>query len=283
MMLEGKKIIVTGGGSGIGRATCVLAAREGADVAVADINAETGAETVEMVKAEGRNAILIEMDTSKKADAVRMANEAVDAFGTIDGLVCCAIKLVPGRLEELPEEDWDMVMDIGLKGYFLCAQAAGQTMIKNKSGSIVFISSGGGMQTYPLAGAYSVCKAGAIMLSKLFGVEWASHGIRANTVSPGQVRTPMTEAMFQDCRDPAWLHNCFPSFQNALHPGAIHSDRHRSRSRKKDRLQSGLKGGGRSWAGSMERCASSRAGRAASARKRANSTRSKGAASSSAM
>lgn len=198
MMLEGKKIIVTGGGSGIGRATCVLAAKEGADVAIADINPEAGGETVEMVKAEGRRAILIEMDTSQKADAVRMAKEAVDAFGTIDGLVCCAIKLVPGRLEELPEEDWDMVMDIGLKGYFLCAQAAGQTMIKNKSGAIVFISSGGGLQTYPLAGAYSVCKAGAIMLAKLFGVEWAAYGIRANSVSPGQVRTPMTEAMFQD-------------------------------------------------------------------------------------
>jgi glucose 1-dehydrogenase len=198
MMLEGKKVIVTGGGSGIGRATCVLAAREGAEVAVADINPETGASTVEMVKAEGRDAILIEMDTSKKSDALRMAEETLKAFGTIDGLVCCAIKLVPGRLEELPEEDWDMVMDVGLKGYFLCAQAAGQTMIKNKSGAIVFVSSVGGMQTYPLAGAYSVCKAGAIMLSKLFGVEWASYGIRANTVSPGQVRSPMTEAMFQD-------------------------------------------------------------------------------------
>lgn len=198
MMLEGKKIIVTGGGSGIGRATCVLAAREGADVAVADLNPETGAETAAMVRAEGRDAVVIGMDTSKKADAVRMAKEATNAFGTIDGLVCGAIKLVPGRLEDLPEEDWDMVMDIGLKGYFLCAQAAGQTMIRNKKGSIVFISSGGGVQTYPLAGAYSVCKAGAIMLAKLFGVEWAPYGIRANSVAPGQVRTPMTEAMFQD-------------------------------------------------------------------------------------
>ena len=198
MMLEGKKIIVTGGGSGIGRATCVLAAKEGADVAVADLNPETGAETVEMVKAEGREAILIEMDTSRKADAQRMAEETIAAFGTIDGIVCGAIKLVPGRLETLPEEDWDMVMDIGLKGYFLCAQAAGQEMIRKKSGAIVFLSSVGGMQTYPLAGAYSISKAGAIMLAKLFGVEWAGYGIRANSVSPGQVRTPMTEAMFQD-------------------------------------------------------------------------------------
>lgn len=197
-MLEGKKVIVTGGGSGIGRATCVLAAAEGADVAVADINPETAAETVSMLEKQGVKAILIEMDTSKKADAERMAAEALDAFGTIDGLVCCAIKLVPGKLEDLPEADWDMVMDIGLKGYFLCAQAAGRAMLEKGSGSIVFVSSIGGMQTYPLAGAYSVCKAGAIMLSKLFGVEWGDRGVRANTVSPGQVRTPMTEAMFQD-------------------------------------------------------------------------------------
>lgn len=197
-MLEGKKIIVTGGGSGIGRATCVLAASEGADVAVADINPETAAETVSMLEKQGVKAILIEMDTAKKADAERMAAEAVSAFGTIDGLVCCAIKLVPGKLEDLPEADWDMVMDIGLKGYFLCAQAAGRVMLEKGAGSIVFVSSIGGMQTYPLAGAYSVCKAGAIMLSKLFGVEWGGRGVRANTVSPGQVRTPMTEAMFQD-------------------------------------------------------------------------------------
>ena len=197
-MLEGRSVIVTGGGSGIGRATCLLAAAEGARVAVADIDAETAAETVSMVEKQGAEAILIEMDTSKKADAERMAAQTVDAFGTIDGLVCCAIKLVPGKLEDLPEEDWDMVMDIGLKGYFLCAQAAGRVMLEKGAGAIVFVSSIGGMQTYPLAGAYSICKAGAIMLSKLFGVEWGDRGVRANTVSPGQVRTPMTEAMFQD-------------------------------------------------------------------------------------
>ena len=113
----------------------------GADVAVADINSETAAETVAMVEERGGKALLIEMDTSKIADAERMAAEVLDAFGTIDGLVCCAIKLVPGKLEELPEADWDMVMDIGLKGYFLCAQAAGRVMLDKGRGSIVFVSS----------------------------------------------------------------------------------------------------------------------------------------------
>lgn len=197
-MLEGKTVIVTGGASGIGRATCVLAAREGANVAIADINREKAEETAGMVMGEGKQALVIQMDTSKKSDALRMVDETVKAFGTIDGLVCSAIKLVPGKLEELPEEDWDMVMDIGLKGYFLCAQAAGRVMLKKGSGSVVFVSSIGGVQAYNGAGAYSVCKAGAIMLGQLVGVEWGGRGVRGNTVCPGQVRTPMTEAMFED-------------------------------------------------------------------------------------
>ncbi len=197
-MLDGKKIVVTGGASGIGRATCVLAATEGADVAVADIDLERAAETAELVRAAGGTAITIEIDTSKKADADRMVAETLAAFGTIDGIVCGAIKLVPGKLEELPEEDWDMVIDIGLKGYFLCAQAAGRVMLDKGAGSIVFLSSVGGVQAYNGAGAYSIAKAGAIMLGKLFGVEWGGRGVRANTVCPGQIRTPMTEAMFAD-------------------------------------------------------------------------------------
>lgn len=198
MMLEDKRIIITGGASGIGRATAVLAAREGADVAIADIDQQGGEESVRLIKAEGRAAIAIAMDASKAADAERMANETVAAFGTIDGIVCCAIKQKPAKLEELSEADWDLMIDIGLKGYFLCAQAAGRVMLAKGSGSIVFISSVGGVQAYNGAGAYSIAKAGEIMLGNLFGVEWGGRGVRANTVLPGQVPTPLTAAMFAD-------------------------------------------------------------------------------------
>ncbi|MGI9352523.1 MAG: SDR family NAD(P)-dependent oxidoreductase [Rhizobiaceae bacterium] len=198
MMLDGKTIIVTGGASGIGRATCLLSSREGAKVAIADINRVMAEETKSLIEAEGGQAIVIEMDTSKAEDAQRMAKETVDAFGTIDGLVCSAIKLRPAKLEELSEEDWDMVMDIGVKGYFLCAQAAGKVMLEKQKGSIVFVSSIGGVQAYNGAGAYSVSKAGAIMLGNLVGVEWGDRGVRGNTVSPGQIPTPMTKAMFDD-------------------------------------------------------------------------------------
>ena len=198
MMLDGKKIIVTGGASGIGRATCVLAAREGADVAVADIDRDMAEETAALVRAEGREALVVELDTSKAEDARRLADETVAAFGTIDGIVCGAIKLKPSKLEDLSEADWDMVIDIGLKGYFLCAQAAGRVMLEKGSGSIVFVSSIGGVQAYNGAGAYSIAKAGNVMLGNLFGVEWGGRGVRANTVLPGQVHTPMTDAMFTD-------------------------------------------------------------------------------------
>jgi len=114
---------------------------EGADIAIADINPKMAEETVALVREKGREAIIVEMDTSKRVDAERMAKETVAAFGTIDGIVCGAIKLVPGKLEELPEEDWDMVMDIGLKGYFLCAQAAGRVMLEKGVDPSFFIVS----------------------------------------------------------------------------------------------------------------------------------------------
>jgi len=198
MMLTKKTIVVTGGASGIGRATCVLAAKEGANVAIADINPDMAEETKALVEVQGGKAVVIEMDTSKAADATRMVQETVAAFGTIDGIVCSAIKLKPAKLEELAEEDWDMVIDIGLKGYFLCAQAAGKVMLEKGAGSVVFISSVGGVQAYNGAGAYSIAKAGAIMLGNLVGVEWGGRGVRGNTVAPGQIPTPMTAAMFAD-------------------------------------------------------------------------------------
>ena len=198
MILENKKIIITGGSSGIGRATAIVAAREGADISIADIDRTEAEVTAELVRAEGRTPLIIEMDTSKGDHANRMVEETLAKFNTVDGIVCGAIKLRPSALEELAEDEWDMVMDVGLKGYYLCAQAAGRVMLENGKGSIVFLSSVGGVQPYNGAGAYSVAKAGTIMLGNLFGVEWSNRGVRANTVIPGQVRTPMTEEMFSD-------------------------------------------------------------------------------------
>jgi NAD(P)-dependent dehydrogenase (short-subunit alcohol dehydrogenase family) len=108
------------------------------------------------------------------------------------------MKIVPGKLEALPEAAWDTTMSIGLKGAFLVSQAAAKHMIAQKSGAIVNIASIAGLFPYNWAGAYSVVKAGLIMLTKLQAMEWAPYGIRANAITPGYIRTPGTEAMYAD-------------------------------------------------------------------------------------
>lgn len=123
-----------------------------------------------------KEAALIEMDTSKKADAKRMAGEAVEAFGTIDGIVCGAIYSSREGSRACPRRGLGQGHGHRLRDYFLCAQAAGRVMLEKGSGSIAFVSFHRRNQTYPLAGASSMCKAGAIMLSRLFGVEWADRG-----------------------------------------------------------------------------------------------------------
>ena len=111
------------------------------------------------------------------------------------------MKIVPGKLEALPEEAWDTTMNIGLKGAFLVSQACARHMIAQKAGCIVNIASIAGLFPYNWAGAYSVVKAGLIMLTKLQAMEWAPYGIRANAITPGYIRTPGTEAMYADAGD----------------------------------------------------------------------------------
>jgi len=137
-------------------------------------------------------------DVARSADVARMIETTIAKYGRIDIVVNNAMKIVPGKLEALPEESWDTTMNIGLKGAFLVSQAAARHMIAQKSGCIVNIASIAGLFPYNWAGAYSVVKAGLIMLTKLQAMEWAPYGIRANAITPGYIRTPGTEAMYAD-------------------------------------------------------------------------------------
>jgi NAD(P)-dependent dehydrogenase (short-subunit alcohol dehydrogenase family) len=191
--LKDKIAVITGAGRGIGRDIALAYAREGAHVVVNDIDPVTAEATAKDV-----SGLAVAADVAKSADIARLVATTMDKYGRIDILVNNAMKVVPGKLEALPEEAWDTTMNIGLKGAFLVSQAAARHMIAQNSGVIVNIASIAGLFPYNFVGAYSVVKAGLIMLTKLQAVEWAPYGIRANAITPGYIRTPGTEAMYAD-------------------------------------------------------------------------------------
>jgi NAD(P)-dependent dehydrogenase (short-subunit alcohol dehydrogenase family) len=198
MRLKDKIAVITGAGRGIGRDIALAYAQEGAHVVINDIDAQTAADTAKEAAAFGSNSLAVAADIAKSADIVRLIDITVKERGRVDIVVNNAMKIVPGKLEALPEEAWDTTMNIGLKGAFLVSQAAARHMIAQKSGAFVNIASVAGLFPYNWAGAYSVVKAGLIMLTKLQAMEWAPYGIRANAITPGYIRTPGTEGMYAD-------------------------------------------------------------------------------------
>jgi 3-oxoacyl-[acyl-carrier protein] reductase len=198
MRLKDKVAVITGAGRGIGRDIALGFAREGAHVVINDVDPATAEATARDAAKLGSRSRAVMADVAKAADVARMADTVIADYGRIDVLVNNAMKIVPGKLELLPEEAWDTTMNIGLKGAFLASQAAARHMIAQKSGCIVNIASIAGLFPYNWAGAYSVVKAGLIMLTKLQALEWAPYGIRVNAITPGYIRTPGTEAMYAD-------------------------------------------------------------------------------------
>lgn len=198
MRLKDKVAIVTGSGRGIGKDIALAYAREGAHVAINDVDPSTASATAAEAAKLGVRSLAQPADISRKADVDWLVDAVMSKFGRIDVLVNNAMKIVPGKLEELTEEAWDTTMNIGLRGAFLMSQAAPRHMIARKSGCIVNIASISGLFPYNWAGSYSVVKAGLLMLTKLQAVEWAPYGIRANAITPGYIRTPGTEAMYAD-------------------------------------------------------------------------------------
>ena len=196
MRLKDKIARHTGGGRGIGRDIALAYAREGAHVVINDVDPATASSTARSSRRPPASPW--SPMCAKSADIARLIETTIDESGRIDIVVNNAMKIVPGKLEALPEESWDTTMNIGLKGAFLVSQAAARHMIAQKSGCIVNIASIAGLFPYNWAGAYSVVKAGLIMLTKLQAMEWAPYGIRANAITPGYIRTPGTEAMYAD-------------------------------------------------------------------------------------
>jgi NAD(P)-dependent dehydrogenase (short-subunit alcohol dehydrogenase family) len=198
MRLKDKIAIVTGGGRGIGRDIALAYAKEGAHVVVAEIDPATAEATAKDAGATGTTCVGMALDVSKPSDVDRVVVDTMKQFGRIDILVNNAMKIVPGKLEQLPLEAWDTTMNIGLRGAFYMSQQSARHMIAQRSGAIVNIASIAGLFPYNWAGSYSVVKAGLIMLTKLQAMEWGPYNVRSNAITPGYIRTPGTEGMYAD-------------------------------------------------------------------------------------
>lgn len=194
--LEKKIALVTGASRGIGKAIALGFARVGADVVVCSRTLPDLEKAAEEIRASGRRSLAVPANIAIKADVDSLIERTVQEFGTIDILVNNAAMNIARPVLELREDGWDKVMNTGLKGYFLCSQAAAKVMVERKRGNIINIASTAAVKAAPLLGVYSISKAGVVMLTKLFAADLARHNIRVNAVGPSMVKTKFSEPLW---------------------------------------------------------------------------------------
>ena len=203
MDLKGKVALITGARRGMGRTHALKLAKAGAKVVVADISLEDCQKVVDEIKKGKGEALAVKCDVTKKGEVDEMVKKTVEKFGKVDILVnnagICQFK----PFLELTEEEWDRTLDINLKGYFLCAQAAAKEMVKQKSGVIINIASVAmGQQGigFPNIVHYCASKGGIVGMTEALAVELAPFNIRVNAIAPGMIETPMIDPVKQDSK-----------------------------------------------------------------------------------
>ena len=194
MRLEGQVAIVTGGGGGIGKATCLTFAREGADIVIPEVNIANAEAAAAEIQALGRKCKVIETDVSNGASVRTMVRQTLEAFGRIDILVNNAGIFSYTRIDACTEEEWDRMMAVNLKGPFLCAQAVMETMKTQLAGRIINLGSLAGQVGGIVASApYSASKAGVMCLTKSLARVLGEYGITVNSIAPGVAATEMAK------------------------------------------------------------------------------------------
>ncbi len=195
--LDGRTAIVTGAGGGIGRATSVALAKAGCRVGLIDRDAKNLQETLAEIQATGGQAAALACDVADPASVEAAAAGGMAALGPCDILVNNAGLLRPGPLESLAFAEWNALLAVNLTGYFLCAQMFGRQM-HGRGGAIIHVASIAAHHATGFGGAYSVAKAGVVMLSRQLATEWSVHGIRSNCVSPGMIQTPLSQSFYDE-------------------------------------------------------------------------------------
>jgi NAD(P)-dependent dehydrogenase (short-subunit alcohol dehydrogenase family) len=191
--LHGQVIVITGASQGIGAACAQRLARDGAAVALWDVDDSRGQAVADALSAEGQRATYLHCDVSKKVQVDAAVAGTLAAFGRIDGLVNNAGIFKAADFLEITEADWDAVIDINLKGSFLVGQAVAREMVKTGGGAIVNMSSVNSVMAIPSIASYNASKGGINQLTRVMALSLADHGIRVNAVAPGTIATELAK------------------------------------------------------------------------------------------
>jgi NAD(P)-dependent dehydrogenase (short-subunit alcohol dehydrogenase family) len=197
--LDGKRALITGGGRGLGVTMATALAQVGADVALAGRSLEQGRATASAIaSATGRTVQAFAADVTVIADIDRLVDRVEQDLGPIDILINSAGVNIRGAVQELSESDWDTVLDINLKGTFLCSRACGPRMVSRGWGRVINMGSILSVIALPGRAAYASAKAGVVNLTKVLALEWAGTGVTANAICPGPFATDMNRTLIDD-------------------------------------------------------------------------------------